>query len=236
MNIITADRFNELKSEVKAECLRRKYVSTTSGSVSVESYGGTDYDYSTTPADDVCIKIEHKDKNVVPLAVINSDNVPATGATVIQETDMAQMEAFVTLCKAQAVVDKTASNNTCKGGCTGMCYSVCTGECSGTCSGTCSGGCSTTCSGGCSGGCKGDCDGTCSGGCDGDCDGTCTGGCDTTCTGGCSTGCTGYCGAACEANCRSDGCFASGCTNCDGSCTITCAPTCTSPNYSAGWT
>lgn len=46
---ITAARLNELKARVKAECLRRSYVGSASGSASVSDYGGTSYDYSVTP-------------------------------------------------------------------------------------------------------------------------------------------------------------------------------------------
>ena len=57
---VSADRFNELKARVKAECQRRAY----SGSVS--SYGGTAYDYSVVPAAGVIVKEEHREKNSNP--------------------------------------------------------------------------------------------------------------------------------------------------------------------------
>lgn len=223
MSKISAQRYNDLKAEVKAECARRSNVSTTSGSVSVASYAGTAYDYTIIPASGVVIKKEHYTKNKVPLAAIKTGI--GSDSILIDDGNMTELESFVTLCKAQGKEDKTAANNTCSGGCTGLCYLTCTGSCSG--------GCSNTCSGGCSGSCKNSCSGDCEGSCTGDCDGSCDDSCD---------GCSGYCGAACESYCSSDGCFKSGCTNCNSSssggcstCDMTCAPTCTSPNYSSGW-
>ena len=220
---VSAQRYNNLKAEVKAECARRSNVSTTSGSTSVASYAGTAYDYTITPASGVIIKEEHYTKNKVPLAAIKSGI--GSDSKLIDDSNMTELESFVTLCKAQGKEDKTAANNTCSGGCTGLCYLTCTGSCSGGCSNTCSGDCSNSCENSC----RGDCENSCTG----DCDGSCKGGCD---------GCSGYCGAACEANCSSDDCFKTGCTNCNSNssggcstCDITCAPTCTSPNYSTGW-
>ena len=241
MSKVSAQRYNNLKAEVKAECARRSNVSTTSGSTSVASYAGTAYDYTTTPASGVVIKEEHYTKNKVPLAAIKSGI--GSDSKLIDDSNMTELESFVTLCKAQGKEDKTAENNTCSGGCTGLCYLTCTGSCSGGCEGTCSGGCSGSCKNSCGGACSSSCkEGDCYGGCSGDCEGSCTGDCDGSCKGGCD-GCSGYCGAACESYCSSDGCFKSGCTNCNSSssggcskCDITCAPTCTSPNYSSGWT
>ena len=44
---ITAERFNNLKARVKAECQRRSKAGEASGSVSVSSYAGTENDYSS---------------------------------------------------------------------------------------------------------------------------------------------------------------------------------------------
>ena len=253
MSKVSAQRYNNLKAEVKAECARRSNISATSGSTSVASYAGTAYDYTITPASGVIIKEEHYTKNKVPLAAIKSGI--GSDSKLIDDSNMTELESFVTLCKAQGKEDKTATNNTCSGGCTGLCYLTCTGSCNGGCQGTCSSSCTGSCTGGCSTGCTGSCkngcggacsssckEGDCYGGCSGDCQGSCTGDCDGSCKGGCD-GCSGYCGAACESYCSSDGCFKSGCTNCNNSssggcskCDITCAPTCTSPNYSSGWT
>lgn len=223
MSKVSAQRYNNLKAEVKAECARRSNVSTTSGSTSVASYAGTAYDYTITPASGVIIKEEHYTKNKIPLAAIKSGI--GSDSKLIDDSNMTELESFVTLCKAQGKEDKTAANNTCSGGCTGLCYLTCTGSCSGGCSNTCSRDCSNSCENSC----RGDCENSCSG----DCDGSCKDGCD---------GCSGYCGAACEANCSSDDCFKTGCTNCNSNssggcstCDITCAPTCTSPNHSTGW-
>lgn len=250
MSKVSAQRYNNLKAEVKAECARRSNVSTTSGSTSVASYAGTAYDYTTTPASGVIIKEEHYTKNKVPLAAIKSGI--GSNSKLIDDSNMTELESFVTLCKAQGKEDKTAANNTCSGGCTGLCYLTCTGSCSGGCQGTCSGSCTGSCKNGCGGACSssckegdcyGGCSGDCEGSCSGDCEGSCSGSCGSNCKGTCVGGCSGYCGAACESYCSSDGCFKSGCTNCNSSssggcskCDITCAPTCTSPNYSSGWT
>ena len=242
MSKVSAQRYNNLKAEVKAECARRSNVSTTSGSTSVASYAGTAYDYTTTPASGVIIKEEHYTKNKVPLAAIKSGI--GSNSKLIDDSNMTELESFVTLCKAQGKEDKTAANNTCSGGCTGLCYLTCTGSCSGGCQGTCSGSCTGSCKNGCGGACSSSCkEGDCYGGCSGDCEGSCSGSCGSNCKGTCVGGCSGYCGAACESYCSSDGCFKSGCTNCNSSssggcskCDITCAPTCTSPNYSSGWT
>ena len=160
---ITADRFNDLKAQVKEECLRRAY----SGSVS--SYGGQDYDYQLIPNEGQKIKKEHYDKIATPLNAINSNIIDNSeiGNVKISDPDLVEMESFVTILKARRISDSEGSD--CKSGCTGLCYGCqtsCTGSCSG-CSGTCSGSCS-----GCGAGCSGSCYGGCSGGCGG-CNGTC---------------------------------------------------------------
>lgn len=202
--IVTAERINQLKAEVKAECLRRSNVSTTSGSTSVASYGGASYDFTNTPAAGIIIDTEHREKNLTPLKAINPSTLPITsGEVIIDDEDIVAMESFITLCKAQGKEDKTASRNTCSGGCTGLCYTTCTGGCTGSCTSACAQACSNNCTTGCYTSCRG-CDGTCSGTCDGDCDGSCTGTCDGSCTGA-------ACGAACESYCASNGCFGQTC-------------------------
>lgn len=157
MALITADRFKSLKAAVKAECQRRKYTG------SVETYGGTDYDYSVTPAAGKIVAKEHSEKNVVPMNAINSSEfpIPSSYENIITESDIATMEAKVATWASREVgsdADNSASD--CAASCTGLCHS-CTGNCvSGCtgctgCTGTCEGGCQYIC-GGC-GGCGGDC-------------------------------------------------------------------------------
>ena len=50
---ILASDIKALKARVKAEMLRRKYTN------SVATYGGTSYDYTTTPAVGVRALVEH---------------------------------------------------------------------------------------------------------------------------------------------------------------------------------
>ena len=80
MALVKADRFKNLKSRVKAECLRRAH------SGSVASYGGSAYDYSAAPASGGIARQEHRDKIAAPLNAINSSKVPnASGQKVVQE-------------------------------------------------------------------------------------------------------------------------------------------------------
>ena len=178
-SLITPNRFIELKAKVKAECQRRQYVG------SVASYGGTDYDYSISPASGVKIVREHYDKNADPLNAITGSF--SSKPSVIKEQDIADMEASVT---NLATIDATASNSGCASSCTGLCQGGCTTGCSG-CSGSCSGSCSGGCSG-CSGSCGTSCSNNCSGSCNG-CSGSCGGACSHSCTNTCSGGCKGGC-------------------------------------------
>ena len=76
--MISPERFLELKSKVKAECQRRNGVGTVAS-----TYGGTDYDFSTTPKAGGQIKSEYYTKNAVPLNAISGDI--DTQAGVIQD-------------------------------------------------------------------------------------------------------------------------------------------------------
>ena len=165
MALITAERFNNLKAAIKAECLRRSHTGSVAG------YGGADYDYAAVPAAGVTIRQEHYSKNAVPMNAINSGAFPLPGdyEKIIAEGDLAQMESSVAAWATRGLAtaeDNSASD--CAASCTGLCHS-CTGQCvSGcsSCTGTCTGSCSG-CSGSCSGGCQGGCGGC--GGCGGDC-------------------------------------------------------------------
>ena len=170
MAVISADRYNNLKARVKAECNRRRYTG------SVSSYGGTAYDYTITPASGGIIRTEHRDKIATPLNAINSDNVHlATGQNVISDNDITVMESFTTVLEARSKTDRKGTD--CKSSCTGLCYG-CTGTCYNVCSG-CGNSCSyncTGCTGSCSNTCKGSCETGCSGGCYNACGQTCTAG------------------------------------------------------------
>ena len=150
--LITPDRIIALKAKVKAECQRRKY------NGSVAAYGGSDYDFVVPAAQGYKIMQEHYDKNSVPLSKINASKVPAAGSKKIIESEIANMESWVT---SWATRSKTSSTSDCSASCTGLCAgcTACT-SCSGCdgCSG-CSGcgGC-----GGCNGECASDCETICS--------------------------------------------------------------------------
>ena len=87
MALISADRFIALKAEVKAECQRRSYTG------SVSSYGGTEYDYSVTPASGGTVLKEHYTKIAEPLNAITGDVdvVP----DIVNEGDLAILETKV---------------------------------------------------------------------------------------------------------------------------------------------
>ena len=165
MALITAERFNNLKAAIKAECLRRSHTGSVAG------YGGADYDYAAVPAAGVTIRKEHYSKNAVPMNAINSGTFPLPGdyEKIIAEGDLAQMESSVAAWATRGLAtaeDNSASD--CAASCTGLCHS-CTGQCVSGCTGSCTGTCTGTCTGGCQGGCGG-CGGCVGcGGCGGDC-------------------------------------------------------------------
>lgn len=182
--IISPERFTELKAKVKAEMLRRNQ------SGSVASYGGTEYDYTVVPADGKIIKEEHREKLIVPMNAVNSDQVPLSQVSFVNDNEITTLETKINAWATRSLTDKSGSD--CKSGCTGTCYTGCSTGCSGCsgCSGTCKSGC-TSCSGchGCSGctsycvdHCNNSCSGTCKGGCYGGCDGRCINSCSTECS------------------------------------------------------
>ena len=203
MALISAERFNALKAEVKAECQRRSYTG------SVTSYAGSDYDFTVVPAAGVEVTTEHYEKIAVPLNAITGD-VDVDSHRVISENEMAAMEDKVA---ALANIDKSSTSHGCAASCTGLCSSACSGTCRGTCSGCsgCGSGCARTCTGTCSGGCSGSCTGSCDNSCTG-----CTGACSTACTNNCDYWCKGTCGNNCGTACT-HACAGS----CSGGCTGT---------------
>lgn len=195
MSIVKADRFTALKAKVKAEMQRRNQ------SGSVESYGGSGYDYTVPPAAGKTIRAEHRDKLVTPMRAINSDLVPASVGTVIKESELANLETRVAAWGARSMTDQSGSD--CKSGCTGMCYTGCTTGCSG-CGSGCGSGCSgcdgcSGCGSGCPTGCSG-CGSGCPDGCKG-CSGGCGTACETSCYGLCDYGCGSGCGGSCHTAC-----------------------------------
>ena len=74
MAYIEAERFAELKSRVKAECLRRCHTG------SVAEYGGEKYEYTNSPTEDHTVDVEHYEKLALPLSKIHSEKVPSLDA------------------------------------------------------------------------------------------------------------------------------------------------------------
>ena len=221
MASIEAARFNALKARVKAECARRCYTG------SVETYAGTKYDYTKTPAADRIAQEEHYEKLAVPMHAINSTNTAQTdGNRIISDAELTEMEALITAYETRTMTDRSGKGD-CSASCTGACYTGCTG----TCTGGCQSGCSNTCTGTCSGGCSSTCKNTCSGSCS-SCTGTCTGscysgcyGCSGTCSGSC-TSCTGGCDSDCTVTCGYQGCVGQCVSSCYNGCTTGCNTEC----------
>lgn len=210
MALVDAARFNALKQEVRAECLRRCYIG------SVADYGGTDYDYVNPPVAGHLVEVEHFEKLAVPLNQINNIVVEETarvvdteGNRIISDEELTAMEAVVTKYKTRSMSDTTQGD--CRTSCTGACHT----------------GCSTTCSGGCGANCSGTCTGTCRGcsGCSGSCSGSCTG-CGYGCSSGCYGTCTGSCKSTCTMQCGNQGCVGTCLTLCYNGCTTSCQQAC----------
>lgn len=177
--IITAERFNELKEKVKNECLRRKYVG------SVAEYGGSQYDFTVIPQTDNQIRKEHYEKINFPLGKINTDGLPSSDSErIVKDEDLLTMETKIELFSKRSIQSSAATD----------CASLCTG----TCTDTCTTGCRSGCSGGCESGCSGSCGSACSNDCTGNCTDACTNACDTNCTSGCGVGCSGQCVTSCS--------------------------------------
>ena len=188
--LIDSKTILELKNAIKNECLRRHYVG------SVETYGGSDYDFSKPANVGDLILTEHFSKNSIPLNAI-SNKFPISESGLITDTAILQMKAQVANLSNIALTSEVTG---CDASCTGLCSTSCT-----SCSGSCSGGCS-----GCSGGCDGSCEG---------CDNTCVGGCNTICSTECTlNGCTEECGT-CTSQCEQ---YGSAFCQCSGACRNTC--------------
>lgn len=227
--INSGDKYTQLKDRVRKEVKRRKYTG------SVASYGDTNYDFNTTPAEGVAIDKEHYNKLLEPTRAINPAGLPdpVNNGDEVINTDI--IDAKLTTFESKSMTT-FQSNTGCASSCTGLCATTCTGTCTGTCSGncsSCSGTCSGSCSGGCSGNCRG-CSGSCSGGCRGGCDG-CGGSCSYNCSGGCEgcstcgLGCGGSCSSGCDSSCSNQcslGCKGTSDGYCSGGCGGSCGNNC----------
>ena len=212
-----ADRYIELKSRIKNEVKRRKYEG------SVESYGGTEYDFTVTPKKGELISTEHYNKINIPTKAINPSELPSDVkiGSEIEKLDI--LDAKITLFESKT--DFTSSDTGCASSCTGFCSTSCTGSCTSGCSGSCTGSCTGSCSGcqGCGGACSYSCSGVCTGcsglcqGCSGTCSGACADGCYKSCSSGC-VGCSSNCNLSCGYDCSGVG-SGTGCgTTCGASC------------------
>lgn len=63
-NIISPERFNQLKNKVKAECTRRR------GNGSVSNYSTSSYDFVNTPANGIDVITDHFNKLAIPTYAI----------------------------------------------------------------------------------------------------------------------------------------------------------------------
>lgn len=181
-NVILASDFIAIKARVKAECARRKY------NGSVESYAGSNYDYTVTPQDGNVPLPEHFNKIIVPMnAMVNTGRSQTQNGYLVRA--MNDIDSALTALES---ITETASSSGCKASCTGLCQGTCTTGCTG-CTGGCSGSCGGSCSSGCSGGCRTTCTSLCADDCTAACEESCYSNCYHSCTGGCSGECKGTC-------------------------------------------
>lgn len=224
-NIIKAQRFNDLKAKVKAECLRRSYVG------SVANYGSSEWDFSIPASADRIIDEDKYKKISIPTRKINWEVTPnGPSDRIINDADLLSFETNITAFKGRAIDnywDPTDCSLSCTGTCTTSCTTGCGGGCDGGCRG-CGGACSSSCSGGCEGGCTsctGECSGSCSDGCGNGCDGQCT----TSCYQDgqtCKWDCTGDCNNSAKGSTCTDGCV--------GNCKMNCWTQCSSDSGACG--
>lgn len=235
----------QLKSEVRAELLRRIY------NENISKYGGALYDYTNSQNDattsDEKVIIDYFNKILTPMQAINptklgfnnkyNSDTKETSSFVKDEPipNLKELVSFLQTCQQEVNQNKLdISKSNCLSLCTGMCVTLCATGCSGTCVGRCSGSCSgRTCQTSCdagdgqtpvdpppppSGGGGTGCSSCASGGCSGGCNTRCSDGdgCRGTCSGyQCKDGCFGSCSGR---TCQSS-CNAS---NCKGTCWVIC--------------
>lgn len=209
-DIISADHFVDIKKVINTEMNRRH------GTGSVDAYAGTNWQFSTTPANGVNIESDDGKKIIVPINVINGFSATYSSGSYINGSDITNALSTIADLATKSINATTLTDTGCNASCTGLCYTACYSECKG-CSGTCSGTCNTTCSGRCGGtSCKNTCKDTCKSTCTGKCTG-CEGSCEG-CSGDCD-GCEGHCGG-CDDGCSST--CTGGCSSCEGSCLVFC--------------
>lgn len=205
--IVKAQRFNDLKSRVKNECKRRKYIG------SVEAYGDDSWDFINTPTTNTIAEDEQYRRITIPIKKINWKSAPnGPYDRIINDADLLTMETKIAAFETRSITTTTATD--CSSLCTGTCTQYCTTGCKGDCTGTCSGctkTCRDDCTNSCEGGCKG-CTNTCREDCETACGIGCVGGCFTqcaavdTCSANCSSACSGGCGNICGAGACGNNC------------------------------
>ena len=242
---LTPTVMNNLKTAVKNECLRRCFYG------SVESYGGSSYNYTTAAAAGKKITVDYYNKNAVPLNAIDNNTLSTS-----QGLPISSVGVNVLINKVNTLVQKELGAQTLTAtGCAALCTGLCFNNCGTTCSVECQGSCGGACNRGCGAGCAitgTECAGTCFVACAQNSQGVticepcyslCTNTCHLTCSTNCGNStCTKSCGPGncqqvCTGTCN-DWCgdctavCASGCSNtctgsCDNTCTGTCSTTCT---------
>ena len=222
---MTAAELINIKERINTVMTHRS--GTTSGenksNGDMSAYAGSSYAFSETPGGDIPLKVEHGQKTVNLLRLINSTiggrsvgpEVSYAGQAIDTDTFTAtNLNAIIDSLESEYsqanrgkaaglyngdTLDSVSESSSCSAQCSGLCIGNCFGECNG---------CSTTCGGGCWDNCKGSCGyGQCTG-----CSSTCTGACQTACTSSCGGGCMNQCDTACT------GCY----TACNGGCTNAC--------------
>lgn len=188
-NPILASEIIAIKARVKAEMLRRNQVG------SLAEYGGSDYDYTVTPAAGNPILPEHWNKLIIPMNAMQD-----TGLSEVASGDpipaLDHLNDLLTAAEQYPLKsDETNCNASCSGLCTGTCSTSCGKGCSSSCKGTCDADCADDCYTGCKGGCEKGCTGQCKDTCY-SCAYACGGNCKNTCLGGCYGGCRGTCDGA----------------------------------------
>ena len=205
--MLTASEIITIKSKVKAEMQRR------SGTGSMTSYAGSNWDFSATPTSGGKILTEHGHKVIAPLIAVKPQGnlVDAEqGAKVPTDFNKTKLNSIVDGYASEATTTTYSScQASCSGLCTTGCYSGCSG-CTGSCTGSCMGSCNgcAGCGGSCSNNCSGDCEGDCEDGCEDSCKGKCVSGCVDDCHRHCDNACNSSCGTECNKTCGG-GCVSS---------------------------
>lgn len=153
---MTVQQLKNLKAAIKAEMLRRN------GFGSLAAYGGSSYDFSTTPVVGMKTLPEHGQKTIDLILKIEDfkdlklvkENEP------IPEAFGQQLIDEVARLSREPKTGAKTETSSCRGACTGLCVGSCMNLCNGCTS------CSAACGTGCASGCMG-CVGSCQGGCSG---------------------------------------------------------------------